>query len=127
MICFINTRIAYADMIKMTMTQPPPLNLASPAVTPASPQHLEQIAAARKRGKTIMRCASIANGSAWTIALFGALTAVTSIGSIVGMGLGIGMCFLAHFEFKGAKEIRRLDVSAVAPGAKPVDPGCRLC
>ena len=28
------------------------------------------------------------------------------------MGLGIGMCFLAHFEFKGAKEIRRLDVSA---------------
>ena len=67
-------------MIKMTMTQPPPLNLVSPAVTPASPQHLEQIAAARKRGKTIMRCASIANGSAWTIALFDAAsTAVTSL------------------------------------------------
>ena len=94
------------------MTQPPPLNLASPAVTAPSPQHLEQIAAAKKRGRTIQRCASVANLSGWTIAVFGALTFITSIGSIVGMALGIAMCVLSHFEFKGGKEIRRLDPTA---------------
>ena len=94
------------------MTQPPPLNLASPAVTAPSPQHLEQIAAAKKRGRTIQRCASVANLSGWTIAVFGTLTFITSIGSIIGMALGIGMCVLSHFEFKGAKEIRRLDPTA---------------
>jgi hypothetical protein len=99
-------------MITMTMTQPPPLNLASPAVTAPSPQHLEQIAAAKKRGKPITRCVSVATGSAWTIALFGALTVVTSIGSLVGMLLGAGMCVLSHFEFKGAREIKRLDAGA---------------
>ena len=94
------------------MTQPPPLNLASPAVTPASPAHLEQIAAARKRGRSIQRCASVASLSGWTIAIFGALTVVTSIGSLIGMALGVGMCLLSHFEFRGAKEIRRLDPTA---------------
>lgn len=91
------------------MTQPPPLNLASPAVTAPSPQHLEQIAAARKRGKAIQRCASIATGSAWTIALFGALTVVTSLFSPIGLILGVGMCVLSHFEFRGAREIKRLN------------------
>ena len=94
------------------MTQPPPLNLASPAVTPASPQHLEQIAAARKRGKKIKRCASTANFSAWTIAIFGAITLITSIPSLFGMMLGAGMCVLSHFEFKGARDMRRLDPGA---------------
>jgi hypothetical protein len=96
----------------MTITQPPPLHLASPAVNGPSPQHLEQIAAARKRGKAIARCASIANMSGWTIAVFGALTVITSIGSITGMLLGAGMCVLSHFEFRGAKEMRRLDPTA---------------
>jgi hypothetical protein len=97
----------------MTMTQPPPFaHLASPTVTAPSPQHLEQIAAARKRGKTIKRCASTASFSAWTMAIFGACTVLGSIGSWVGMALGVGMCVLSHFEFKGARDIRRLDINA---------------
>ncbi|HEX3355749.1 MAG TPA: hypothetical protein VHS31_02115 [Tepidisphaeraceae bacterium] len=94
------------------MSETPGVNLASPAVTPASPQHLEQIAAARKRGKKIKRCASTALFSAWTIAIFGALTLITSIGSFYGMMLGAGMCVLSHYEFRGAKEVRRLDPTA---------------
>jgi hypothetical protein len=97
----------------MTMTQPPPFaHLASPTVTGPSPQHLEQIAAARKRGKAIKRCASTATFSAWTMAIFGACTVLGSIGSWVGMALGVGMCVLSHFEFKGARDIRRLDINA---------------
>lgn len=95
------------------MTQPPPFaHLASPTVTAPSPQHLEQIAAARKRGKAIKRCASTATFSAWTMAIFGACTVLGSIGSWVGMALGVGMCVLSHFEFKGARDIRRLDINA---------------
>jgi hypothetical protein len=101
----------------MTMTQPPPTpppiaHLASPAVTAPSPQHIEQIAAARKRGKAIKRCASTASFSAWTMAIFGACTLLGSIGSWFGMALGAGMCVLSHFEFKGAREMRRLDINA---------------
>jgi hypothetical protein len=94
------------------MSETPGVNLASPAVTAPSPQHLEQINAARIRGKKIKRCASTAMFSAWTIAIFGALTLVTSIGSFYGMMLGAGMCVLSHFEFRGAKEIRKLDPTA---------------
>jgi len=94
------------------MTQPPPIHLASPAVTGPSPQHLVQISEARARGKAIQRCAAVANFSGWTIAIFGALTVITSIGSLIGLILGVGMCVLSHFEFKGAKEIRRLDPAA---------------
>ena len=95
-------------------SQPPPpfAHLASPAVTAASPQHLEQIAEARKRGKTIRRCASVASTSAWTIAIFGAFSVIFSIGDYLGMAIGVAMCVLSHFEFKGAKEIRRLDINA---------------
>jgi hypothetical protein len=117
----LNTCSPCVDKIKMTMANPPPIppvaqppfaHLASPAVTAASPQHLEQIGQARIRGKTIRRCASIANGSAWTIAIFGALSFLTGIGSIPAMVLGVGMCVLAHFEFQGAKGIRKLHPEA---------------
>src|SRR5262245_9785204 len=101
----------------MTMTQPPPLNyqsvhLASPAITAPSPQHLEQIAAARRLGKPITRCTRVATMSAWTIALFGALTIITSLTSAMGMILGVGMCIISHFEFRGARELRRLNPDA---------------
>ena len=98
----------------MTIAEPPPFeHLTSPAVTTLSPQHLEQIAAARQRGKRIKRCASTANFSAGTMAFFGALTLIGSaIGSWIGMGLGAVMCVLSHFEFRGAKEMRRLDINA---------------
>ena len=77
-----------------------------------SQQQLEQIAAARLRGRKIRRAASIATGSAWTIAIFGAITLITSIGSWIGITLGVAMCVISHFEFKGAREIRRLNVQA---------------
>ena len=68
-------------------------------MTAASPQHLEQIAEARKRGKTIRRCALVASTSAWTIAIFGEFSVIFSIGDYLGMAIGVAMCVLSHFEF----------------------------
>src|SRR5690349_4373317 len=94
------------------MSQPPLAHLASPAVTAPSPQHLEQIAAARVKWKKIRRCASTATFSAWTMAIFGALTVLFSIRDPVGLALGVGMCVMSHFEFRGASGVRRLSVTA---------------
>jgi hypothetical protein len=89
---------------------PTPVHLASPAVSPASPQHLEQIAAARAMGKKIRRAASVATTSGWTMGVFGGLTLITSLFDITGLLLGAGMCVLAHYELRGAKMLRRLDL-----------------
>jgi hypothetical protein len=91
---------------------PASIHLASPAATPASPQHLAQIAWAREQARPILRAANVAAMSGWTIAIFGGLTLITSLFSITGLLLGAGMCVMAYFELQGAKMIRRLDVQA---------------
>ncbi len=86
-----------------------PVHLASPAVTPASPQHLAQIAMARQQFRKIGRAASTAALSGWSIAIFGFLTLITGFMTFSGVMLGVGMCLIAYFELLGAKLIRRLD------------------
>lgn len=100
-----------ADTMKVTITQPPPIPHVAPTTTP-SPQQLKEIATARVLGRKVRCAASIATGSAWTIAFFGAVTVITSIGSWPGFALGVGMCVLSYFEFKGAREIRQLNPQA---------------
>src|SRR5262245_18741891 len=96
----------------MPMPDPPFAHLPSPAVTAPSPQHLEQIAAARVRWKVIRRCVSTATFSAWTMAIFGALTILFSMGDWLSMALGVGMCVMSHFEFRGASGVRKLSLTA---------------
>jgi hypothetical protein len=88
------------------------VHLASPAITAPSPQHLAQIAQARIDFKPIRRAAATATCSAWTMAIFGAITLITSLNSFTGALLGAGMCAISIFEFGGAKEIRRLNPEA---------------
>jgi hypothetical protein len=96
-----------------TPANAPAVHLASPAVTGPSPQHLAQIAQARIAFKPIRRAAATATCSAWTMAIFGAITLLTSLNSITGAMLGAGMCAISFFEFNGAKEIRRLNPEAI--------------
>ena len=88
------------------------VHLASPAVTAASPQHLAQIAQARASFKPIRRAATTATFSGWTMAIFGAITLLTSLRSFTGALVGVGMCAISYFEFVGAKAIRRLNLEA---------------
>lgn len=86
-----------------------PLHLASPAVTPPSPQHLAQIASARQQFRKIARAAGTAAFSGWSIAIFGAITLLTGFMSFSGAILGAGMCVIGYYEMQGAKQIRRLN------------------
>ena len=49
----------------------------------------------------------------WCIAIFGGLTVLTGLSSLPSLMLGCGMCLVAHFEFRGASQLRRLDPGAL--------------
>src|SRR5450432_1548775 len=84
----------------------------SPLNSPATPQHLAQIVAARVLGVKIRRVISVAKFSGWTIAIFAAITALSGLASPPAFLLGAGMGVIAYFELRGAGEIKRLDRSA---------------
>jgi hypothetical protein len=84
----------------------------SPWASAPTPEHLEQIAKARLLGKKVRRAQSVANFSAWTTAIFATASIVFSLTSLWGMVLGIGMAIVSFYEFRGAGELRRLDVTA---------------
>lgn len=77
-----------------------------------TPQHVHQIAQARKASAKIRRAVSVAKFSGITTAVFAALTLVFSLTNFFGLMLGIGMSIVAIFEFRGAAEITRLDRTA---------------
>jgi hypothetical protein len=79
---------------------------------PPTREHLAQIAAAKTLGRKIRRAVTYATIDGWTIAVFGALTALTSLFSALGLGLGAGMIIVAWFEFRGAAALKRLDLNA---------------
>jgi hypothetical protein len=94
---------------------PPPLRAAkleSPAHSAPSPEHLEQIQAARVAGKQIRRAVMYANLSGWSMAIFSVLTMATSFGSVAGWLLGLALGAVAYFEFRGGKQLARLDAAA---------------
>jgi hypothetical protein len=88
--------------------------LASPAVAGPSRQHLDEIAAAKLRAKPLRKAVTVAILDGWGLAIFGGLTILTGLTSFPTLMLGCGMCLTAHFEFRGATRLRRLD-----PGALP--------
>ena len=79
---------------------------------PPTREHLAQIAAAKSLGKKIRRAVNYATIDGWTIAVFGGLTAITSLFSALGLVLGVGMMIVAWFEFRGASALKRLDPGA---------------
>ena len=91
----------------------------APAPTPAgatipglTPDQLKQIADARLRSKKIRKGVSVAMFDGWTVGLFGGLTLLFGMFSIVGALLGAGMLAVAYVELRGAKRMRLLDPQA---------------
>lgn len=102
---------------RQTPPNPQVIPYASPVAVPgAAPaltaEHLAQITAARKLGARLSRAAGVAKFDGWTIGIFGAITLLSSIGSILGMVLGTGMAVLAFFQLKAADRLSQLDETA---------------
>jgi hypothetical protein len=99
--------------ILQLMPQPPLCLYAdSPMTSPPTPQHLEQIAAARMASGKIRRAVAAATFSGWTLSIFAALTILSGFTSIPAFVLGLGMAVVAFYEFRGAGEVKRLDATA---------------
>jgi len=77
-----------------------------------TPEQLQQLASARQLGRKVRRAIRTATFSSWTIAIFGGLTTITSLFDPAGLLLGLGMCWIAWREFRGAAGLRRLDPEA---------------
>lgn len=105
----------------MTGTLPPPIPLpaappsaapAQPGGQPLTPEHLNQLAAARVLGRKLARAVSVALFDGWSIAAFATVTFLLGLMSVPGMLMGAGMGVIAYVELRGAKGLRRLDPAA---------------
>jgi hypothetical protein len=94
--------------------EPGPVSYASPPQSVYSREHLEQIAQAKLLGRKIRRAIAVSAFSAWTTAIFGVITLLSSIPfmSIIGMTLGAGMLVCAYIEFQGSRELKLLNPQA---------------
>ncbi|HZZ44149.1 MAG TPA: hypothetical protein VFE58_14525 [Tepidisphaeraceae bacterium] len=77
-----------------------------------TPEHLVEIAEAKKRFVRIRREISVAVFDAWSVAIFAGITVVCSLGSISGMFVGFGMGVIAFVEFRSIARLRQLDPDA---------------
>jgi hypothetical protein len=89
----------------------------SPAVPVAappqlSPEHHRQLAVARKAVRKLRRTISVANFDGWTVAVFAALTLLTSITDPSGLFMGLGMAAVAYVELQSVGRLRQLDTRA---------------
>ncbi|MHC5005240.1 MAG: hypothetical protein ACYTJ0_19220, partial [Planctomycetota bacterium] len=96
---------------------------AAPAPAPGlTPEQLEALHSARRRGRAVSRAAIVAAISGWTLAVFAFITLLSGIFSLPALLLGIGMSIAAWVELRGARGLRRLDLCA------PRQLGCnQLC
>jgi len=82
------------------------------AASPLSPEHLRQLEEARTRAKKVRRCAAVATFDGWSVGVFGALTLLCGMFSVVGWVLGGGMIAIAYVELSTVARVKRLDPSA---------------
>src|SRR5687768_203951 len=107
------------------MTSPPPIPFTPPAPAPRpaaaapvaavaaappglSPEQMKQISDARLRSAKIRKGVSVAMFDGWTVGIFGGLTLLGGLFSIVAVALGAGMLAVAYVELRGAKRMRAL-------------------
>ena len=72
-----------------------------------------QIAQARLMGAKVRRAINFAKADGWTIAVFGALTVLLSIGSIAASLLGLAMVVLGVLQRRCAKRLEQLQPESV--------------
>jgi hypothetical protein len=78
---------------------------------PLSLAQVGQIEEARRRGRKVRRAAWVAALSAWTIAVFAALSVAWGLlaRDWWSLKLGAGMGCVAYFEFRGGRQLRRYE------------------
>ena len=77
-----------------------------------TPEDRDVIGRSRKVAKPVLRAATIASVSGWTLAVFGGLSVLLGIFSIAGLLLGVGLLVCALQELRGAAALRRFEVAA---------------
>jgi hypothetical protein len=101
-------------MAQVMASNPPILPAAaSAAAGPLSPENVAQLKQARDQGKKLRRAAGVATFSAWSMAVFAALTLPLSlVFGLWNLVFAVVLGLTAAFEFRGAAGLRRLDVRA---------------
>jgi hypothetical protein len=97
------------------MSVPPPMPPASPQLTP---ENLRQLQAARDAMKRLRRVVRVAQFDGWSVGIFGGLTFLVSVVSLLtgsidllSLFLGAGMIGVAFVELRGAARIAQLDLA----------------
>lgn len=92
------------------MLEPPPMPTnPSPGLTP---EHVAQIAAARKLGGKLRSAGVVAAVDGWSLGVFAVLTILCSLTSPIPLVLGLGMLAASYFELRGSRGLKRLDPHA---------------
>ncbi len=81
------------------------------AASPLSAEHLREMQDARQRAGRIRRCIAVATFDGWSVGVFGALTLLFGVFSVVGWVLGGSMCAIAYVELSAVDRLKRLDPS----------------
>lgn len=81
--------------------------------SPLSGEHLRAFQEARIRAKRIRRCVTVATFDGWSVGVFGALTLLFGMFSVVGWVLGVGMCAIAYVELSTIEALKRLEPKSV--------------
>ncbi len=77
-----------------------------------SPEQLEVIAAARRRGRKVRRAVTVSAISGWTLGFFAFISLLSGLFSLVSLLLGAALAAIAFVELKGSKKLRRFDLAA---------------
>lgn len=97
----------------MTIPPPPPEDSPVLYATPVGLDPREELLAARTAGKKVARAVRFANGDGAVIALFAAISFVVGLPTDwQNLLMGVVMGYIAFEEFRGARLLKRLDLSA---------------
>jgi hypothetical protein len=90
-----------------------PLQAAPPTtMSPLSPAQIVEYQASLLRSKKIRRAIVVALTDAWLSAIFAGLTILSGIFSLTALLLGVALAFVAFNSFRGARGLKRFDITA---------------
>jgi hypothetical protein len=93
---------------------PAGISALAAADRPLSVTHLNELAAARDRAKSIRKAARVAAFNGWTTATFAACSALFALFDPSGWLITAGLALVAYNEFRGRKRLLAFDPSAAS-------------
>jgi hypothetical protein len=76
-----------------------------------SPEQRRELEEAGGRARRILSADKVASFNGWTIGIFAAMTLLFGLGSVIVMGLAVGLGVVARNEFRGRAMLRRFEPS----------------